>query len=369
MCLYVLNSPTNLSQIAGRPSHAEPRTNNASISAAWPAYEQPPSLVAESAAYQTHHRPTTVPSQAVTSSVVAVKPVNPFAEGLGSILQHYRKSLSYALALGLPWLGTMRNTHDGIDYAETLGLCQPLCANRSNLHGFARMQVPQHLLQMDPGIFKMVKVQQKPTLLLVRDDDLDQGHTQHLLPLRERFFKHSMPPNACPSKPYVTFHFRWGDVRSKSGDFKNPKTLNRRTIPMDVGVGLIQKIQRICNFNVKLLSEGADVRAAFASRFGGPFDYLDGSAKGSSVSEALRAFACSSIIIGGESSFAVLGILLSHSMILAPMRECVRCQVKYANLSNVHDTHRVLEATDPEIEAAFENAVRNAAPSPEHCKH
>ncbi|CAE7764836.1 FucT6 [Symbiodinium sp. CCMP2456] len=285
------------------------------------------------------------------SSVIAVLPRNNGeTEGLGSLLQHYHKSLSYALALGLPWLGTLRNAHDGIDYTEILGLCQPLCQNRSDLTGFARLEVPGEAIQMELGIFKMLSVVQEPALLLVKESGIDQGHTSYLSPLKERFFQYSMPANYCPQQPYVAYHFRWGDLKKEQG---NVSDINYRSIAIDDGVAVIKKLQQLCNFSVKLLSEGPEVKTAFAARFSGDFEYLDGTT--STVTDALRTFACSTALIGGKSSFSLLGALLSQGVVLAPKE-----YIKYKSLSFVQDFQPLLKGSETAL-AALNAALLQAA--------
>lgn len=274
---------------------------------------------------------------------IAVNPMSIHKEGVGSMLQHYRQSLSYALALGLPWLGTLRNTHDGIDYTEYLGLCQPLCANRSDLSSFANVSVLSSAINLDSGMFKMVEGIEKPTVLLIDEfthgrpghkHDLDQGHTKYLALMRERFLKNSMPVDRCPEKPFLTFHFRWGDV--KTTDYDNP---NGRAIGISKAVAIIKEVQKACAFDVKLMSEGSDVKDAFAARFHGAFEYIDGF-QSKNLSKALDTFACSTVLIGGVSSFTVLGALLSHATVITP-----KDSVKYKSLDFVVNSAGVLAST------------------------
>jgi len=289
------------------------------------------------------------------SPPIAVKPLSTHSEGLGSILQHYRKSLSYALALGLPWLGILRNVHDGIDYTEYLGLCQPLCANRSDLRSFDHVNVSASAIDLTSGTFTMLKGIQKPTLLVISEmnadhSDLDQGHTKYLTRLRDRFLANSMPISRCPEKPYLTFHFRWGDV--KTNDYEHP---DGRAIAMSTAIALIKIVKRTCPFDVKLMSEGQDVKDAFAKKFDGAFEYIDG-LQSKSLSNSLQTFACSTVLIGGSSSFSVLGALLSHGVVLAP-----KTNVKYQSLDFVMDFADILSTTHVSA-PDLGHALRNVAP-------
>jgi len=281
--------------------------------------------------------PDTLPT---ASMRIAVKPLRSARhEGLGSLLQHYRKSLSYALALGLPWLGQLPNDHDGIDYTEYLGLCQPLCTNRSDLGSFDKVVVPTSaVIDLTTGRFEMLEGIQRPTVLLISEmdahrGDLDEGHTKYLTSLRDRFMRYSMPMG-CPTEPYLTFHFRWGDV--KTNDYDHPEG---RAMAMSTAAAIIKRVQEVCSLGVKLMSEGPNVGHAFATRFSGAFEYLDG-LQSRNLSNALQTFACSTVLIGGVSSFTVLGALLSHNVVIAP-----KASVKYRSLDYVVDPADILSTT------------------------
>merc|ERR1719313_1144081 len=113
------------------------------------------------------------------------------------MFQHYRRSVSFALALGLPWLGSLHNTLDGLNYTEGLGLCQPLCANLSDLRGFDNVTLPESAINFTTNTFKMPEGIQKPTVLWVSEvvkpgagwlyETLDEHHAPFLNRLRDRF--------------------------------------------------------------------------------------------------------------------------------------------------------------------------------------
>jgi len=163
----------------------------------------------------------------------------------------------------------------------------------------------------------------------------------------------------------LTFHFRWGDV--KTNDYDHP---NARALPMAVGVDLVNVIQNICNFSVKLMSEGQDVSGAFSTHFSGSFEYIDG-LQAKNLTNFLRIFACSTALIGGDSSFTVLGALLSQRVVLAP-----KASIKYSSLEFVHDYKEILggskasarTGTHNEAMPKLEHALRAAAPSEHWCR-
>lgn len=248
-------------------------------------------------------------------------------EGVGSILQHYRKSLSYALALGLPWVGRIVNEHDHIDYTEFLGLCQPFC--NWDFADFDSVHVSVSEQDLDEcemnGTFKVPQDSKRSSLILIDDGDLDQGHTNCLTRIRDRFLSTSMRSVACTKNYFETLHFRWGDV--KTNDCDDP---DGRGVNMSEAVELIKQVRQLCPLQVKVMSEGADVKECFSNRFSDTFEYIDGSQ--SNVPYDLLTFACSTVLIGGESSFSVLGSLLTDGLVIAP-----RDSVKYNSLHNVID--------------------------------
>lgn len=265
--------------------------------------------------------------------------------------------MSYSLALGLPWVGKLVNgwPHDNVDYTKYLGLCQPFCGH--DLNGFDELQVNISLSDLDdcnkPGTFKLPGNLTRPTVLLISEDirgeegffrDLDEGHTQCLVRLRDRFVDNSLRFLRCPRKKYLVFHFRWGDVNTSDYDNVDDRSLN-----MSRAVVLINKVLQLCDLDVKVMSEGKGVGGAFAKRFGGDFQYIDGYQ--SALAYDLLTFACSSVLIGGKSSFSVLGALLSpHRLVLAPT-----LNVKYQGLDHVLDWSNVSMPV-------LEDALRRAAP-------
>lgn len=298
---------------------------------------------------------------------IAVKPMVTHREGLGSILQHHRKSLSYALALKLPWIGTLVNEHDGIDYTKYLGLCQPFCGTNVSSFNVKEVSVTETDLDacMTDGTFKIPEGITSPTVLLVSEAfpgrgrwtaDLDEGHTKCLRGLKERMLTHSLHSLRCPPKPYMTFHFRWGDTQT--GDYDNP---GERTLGMNHAVGLINQILQICSLDVKVLSEGQGVGDAFSKRFRGNFEYVDGFQ--SALAYDLQVLACSSVVLGGISSFTVLGALLSQGVTIAPS-----WSPKYHGLNNVLDTslpagpdlQQALNGMTPGLCNSVANTARNA---------
>jgi hypothetical protein len=281
---------------------------------------------------------------------VAVRPDTMHDEGLGSILQHYRRSLWYALELGLPWLGTLLNTHDGIDYAEYLGLCQPLCTNRSDLSGFAKVNISYTSVDFKTKTFQLPEGITKPSLIVVTEttsyfkrmskhggkwvrSSLDEGHASFLVRIRERFLKQQQNLR-CPEKPLLSVHYRWGDVRGHDLDATTGRGVGLKDL-----AALSEDIQSDCSFDVKLLSQGHEIKKAFADRFQYAFDYQDG-ALSKDLYETLQTFACSSVLVAGGSSFAVLGALLSQGVVIAP-----KSSLKFHDLPFVVDAGRSLRNT------------------------
>merc|ERR1712032_309769 len=254
--------------------------------------------------------------------------------------------LSYALALGLPWVGKMVNAHDHIDYAEFLGLCQPFC--NSDFADFDSANVSVSTKDLDEcemyGTFKVPQGLKRPTLILIDDEvGYDQGHTNCLTRIRDRFLSTSMRSVACTKNYFETLHFRWGDV--KTNDCDDP---NNRGVNMSEAVELIKKVRQLCPLDVKVMSEGADVQDCFSNRFSDRFEYINGFQ--SNVPYDLLTFACSTVLIGGTSSFSVLGSLLTDGLVIAP-----RDSVKYKSLQNVIDL-KTAQSDDLEI------ALRKLAP-------
>lgn len=269
-----------------------------------------------------------------SSIPIAVMPAKMCTTGVGTVVQHYRKSLAYALALGLPWVGTMDNSHDNIDYTEYFGLCQPLC-NR-NFDSFQRIDVSVSQLDMDRckmnGTFKIPQGLTQPTLIVI-DDTMpgrhgetagDEGHTNCLTGMRDRFMSSAMRSVVCTKNSFLTFHFRWGDVAANDCD--NPDV---RGVNMSAAVVEINHIRQLCPLQVKVMSEGAEVKDCFSNRFSGDFEFLDGMQ--SNTPYDLITFACTSVLIGGFSSFSVLGALLMDGLVMAPMA----AMIKYESLRNV----------------------------------
>jgi len=246
--------------------------------------------------------------------VVVPKTVFKKGDGLGSLLQHYRRSLAYALALGLPWAGSLVNTHDHIDYAEYLGLCQPFCT--SEFEDFDSIDVNVTKEDMDEcetnRTFKVPQGLKRPTLIRIDDGAVDEGHAVCLAGLRERFVSTAMRSVACTRNYYEVFHFRWGDVKTNDCDRPDSRGVN-----MSEAVELIKSVRQLCPLEVKVMSEGADVKECFAERFSYRFEYVDGAQ--SNVPYDLLTFACSTVLVAGTSSFSVLGALLTDGLVIAPI--------------------------------------------------
>jgi len=275
---------------------------------------------------------STLRLEGASSIPIAVMPKNlgRHREGLGSLLQYYRKSLSYALALGLPWVGRLRNAHDDTDYTEFLGLCQPLC--HSHLKGFDSVEVTVstadlHKCRMN-GTFSVPEGLARPTLILIDDDDMDDGYTNCLTRIRDRFLSASMRSVACTNDHYETLHFRWGDTKTKTPNCA--RTEGHRGVDMSEAVQLVKNVRRLCPLQVKVMSEGPGVKDCFSNRFSDTFEYIDGYQ--STVPYDLLTFACSTVLIGGTSSFSVLGALLTDGLVIAPTGS-----TKYHSLQNVID--------------------------------
>mmetsp|Transcript_63655 Transcript_63655/g.111044 ORF Transcript_63655/g.111044 Transcript_63655/m.111044 type:complete len:347 (+) Transcript_63655:89-1129(+) len=283
-------------------------------------------------------------SERATLPPIAVKPMDDHPEGLGSMLQNYRKSLAYALALDLPWVGRMVNTHDKMDYTKFLGLCQPLCD--ADLDEFEEVSIDALAIDLESGSFKLPSGLTKPTVVTVSEIaslEYDEGNTNRIAGIQDRFVAQHRRTHQCPLKPFLTFHFRWGDLASS--DYDHPSD---RAMGMSTAADLIKKVLKVCNFDVKVMSEGEDVRSAFAQHFSGSFEYVDGYQ--SSLKSDLLSLSCSTVLIGGTSSFTVLGALLSQGVVLAPKRSA-----KYQNLDFVLDSANI-SMTD------LRHALKKAAP-------
>lgn len=290
-----------------------------------------------------------------SSVPVAVKPVNDMHghnEGIGSMLQNYRKSLSFALGLDLPWVGSLINAHDQVDYTKYLGLCQPLCD--ADVTDFDRVFIDASSIDLVSGKFKLPTNLERPTILMVSENgslELDKGHTNRIAGIRSRFLAHSRRSLQCPSKPFLTFHFRWGDTATPDSNYDQP---DHRAISMSKAVDLINKTLQVCKFDVKVMSEGSDVSTGFANRFSGEFEYIDGYQ--SSLASDLLFLSCSTVFIGGTSSFSVLGALLSDGVVIAPKRS-----EQYQDLDFVLDSSNI---TSTDLHHALHKAAPGACKAP-----
>mmetsp|Transcript_35436 Transcript_35436/g.62919 ORF Transcript_35436/g.62919 Transcript_35436/m.62919 type:complete len:741 (-) Transcript_35436:37-2259(-) len=286
---------------------------------------------------------------------IVVKPAKDMRghnEGIGSMLQNYRKSLSYALGLELPWIGSLVNAHDQVDYTKYLGLCQPLCD--ADLSGFDKVFIDASSIDLDSGNFKLPQNLKRPTILMVSENgslELDKGHTNRIAGIRSRFLAHSRRSLRCPLKPILTFHFRWGDTATPDNNYDQP---DDRAINMSRAVDLINKTLQVCNFDVKVMSEGEDVGAGFAKRFPSEFEYIDGYQ--SSLASDLLFLSCSTVFIGGTSSFSVLGALLSDGVVIAPKRS-----VQYQDLEFVLDSANI---TSTDLHQALHKAAPGTCKAP-----
>ena len=279
------------------------------------------------------HRGVSSFIERASSIPIVVMPTRSCKTGVGTLLQHYRTSLAYALALGLPWVGTMINDHDHMDYAEYLGLCQPFCNNY--FATWDRVDVHVSTLDMDRckmnGTFEVPPGLKRPTLIMIDDPcgrdaghDRDEKHTHCLTGMRDRFMSTSMRSVVCTNNTFLTLHFRWGDT--KTNDCNRP---GAQGVNMSEAVEEIIRVRKLCPLQIKVMSEGAEVKDCFSNRFSGDFDFIDGVQ--SNTPYDLLTFACSTVLIGGKSHFSVLGALLMDGLVITPMAAVQ----KYESLRNI----------------------------------
>ena len=98
---------------------------------------------------------------------------------------------------------------------------------------------------------------------------------------------------------------------------------------MSLAIEQINHIRQLCPLQVKVMSEGEEVNNCLSDRFAGDFEFVDGMQ--SNTPYDLMTFACTTVLIGGFSSFSVLGALLMDGMVIAPP-DAMR---KYNTLRNV----------------------------------
>lgn len=247
-------------------------------------------------------------------------------EGFGSTLQHRKQSIILSEILGAPWIGTLINKHDKIPRLNNqnwLGLGDENCT-MSMLRKYEQNKSIQTInasvLYREPAlrIENLCRIKSVPKSILLKYNiskdtaikvDIHHVHQDWNYCLfsskfRSRFYSTQIVKEKRVLKPkgdhWIAVHFRWGDVRTNNSEHPNSRA----------GGGL----SRLAN-HAKIHANNFKNASVFFLSEGTPEDFvhfkiivpnaimiLNGSWK-----DALWIMSQSNVLIGGTSSFFVLG--------------------------------------------------------------
>ena len=260
-------------------------------------------------------------------------------EGIGSTFQHRKYSLIFADALRARWIGRLYNSHDteaGNHAFHFFGLGDRNChendlfQNSTNHLSYIYSNRTHILAPERPLIMPDIKelcliIQQNQTLFhlgdkmrqtvfVFRGDVLRQNlnyclFNQHF---RRRYYakqKKRMVPFRPQSELWISVHFRWGDVATKSVSSPNKRAgagLHEYIKATDLARKILSSSFENKKTRINFFSEGISSNfLSFSEKFPNASFDINGN-----WTSAVDIMSQSNVIVGGGSSFFVLGSLL-----------------------------------------------------------
>ena len=247
-------------------------------------------------------------------------------EGIGSTFQHRKQSLILADVIKAPWIGRLINDHDAEPKPNNFrwfGLGATDC-NESMLQQYKQNHTMNfldasklyrdpafHIYQMCSGSKKSVHGIDRDTIIEVKEHHLHEDWNYCVFDARFRRRFHDVQVHYYKQKPrpetefWISVHFRWGDVHTSNVERPNVRA----------GIGLSQLARNTKEY----FKENPKARVFFFSE-GEQHEFedfrtivpstewrLNGSWK-----DALWTMSQSNVLIGGTSSFFVLGAHLCN---------------------------------------------------------
>lgn len=252
--------------------------------------------------------------------------VSQHLEGIGSTFQHRKYGLILADALGGKWMGTLKNKHDfppranhmnffglgGGDLCEESDFLLENIINFSSIRPRVRLtKLCQVIRKMKHAAFRKLHNITKSSIILLEGDRQNEQWNRCLFNDRfrqrfqnaqdERGVKHWREKRR--SETWITVHYRWGDTEkwSKSVERKGRRNIAGLTKLAKYVRNEVVRGQK--NVAVNFISEGnASLFQTFTEIIPQANILLD-----LTWQEAIDLMSQSDILVGGSSSFFVLG--------------------------------------------------------------